>query len=198
MAHNLIVFSHIYVSLFQEIFSSMSENDFGLAELDRIFSKYGRDTNFESSPNHADRNDSEDVGSEDAQTDSDESPTTDAGVVDEANADSGTFDIANVSLTRQETSSFISKLETKGLQIFEDITSDETIQKIKNLPINLMKQQVVMLTAEKKKWDTSIFAAVRIGCYSWKKDSVSLPPKKCLLPNTRSIWTNSHKYLIPL
>ena len=50
-----------------------------------------------------------------------------------------------------------------GESAHEDIISEETIIKIKNLPLPQLKQQVAMLTDEKKKWDASIMAAAKIS-----------------------------------
>jgi hypothetical protein len=46
---------------------------------------------------------------------------------------------------------------------FEEFIPTEIIHKIKNLSFDKLKQQVVMLAAEKSKWDTSIMAAANIG-----------------------------------
>jgi len=46
---------------------------------------------------------------------------------------------------------------------YEDIISDETIMKLKNLTLPQMKQQVAMLSEEKKKSDAAIMAAAKIG-----------------------------------
>lgn len=51
----------------------------------------------------------------------------------------------------------------QGDAFYEDIISDETILKLKELPPEKLKQKVVMLAAEKKKWDASIIAATKIG-----------------------------------
>lgn len=54
-------------------------------------------------------------------------------------------------------------VETPTESFYEDIISDETILKLKELPLPQLKQQVAMLAAEKKKWDTSIMVAAKIG-----------------------------------
>lgn len=57
--------------------------------------------------------------------------------------------------------------ENKSVEVpnpaYEDIMADETILKLKELPLPQLKQQVAMLAAEKKKWDASIMAAAKIG-----------------------------------
>lgn len=46
---------------------------------------------------------------------------------------------------------------------FDDVISDETIVKMKDLPLPKLKQQVVMLATERNKWDASMRAATKIG-----------------------------------
>lgn len=46
---------------------------------------------------------------------------------------------------------------------YEDIITDETILKLKELPLPRMKQQVAILAAEKKKSDAAIIACAKIG-----------------------------------
>jgi len=46
---------------------------------------------------------------------------------------------------------------------YEDVISDETILKLKELPLPKMKQQVAILAAEKKKNDATIIACAKIG-----------------------------------
>jgi hypothetical protein len=62
---------------------------------------------------------------------------------------------------------------------YEDIISEETILKYKDLPLPLMKQQVVMLAAEKKKSDAAIIAAVKIGLLFYE-EGLSKPATKDL------------------
>lgn len=45
----------------------------------------------------------------------------------------------------------------------DDVISDETILKLKELPLPKLKQQVVMLATERNKWDASMLAAANIG-----------------------------------
>lgn len=59
---------------------------------------------------------------------------------------------------------------------YEDIISDETILKLKELPPHLMKQQVAMLAGEKKKWDASIIAAAKVGLLFYE-EGLSKPTK---------------------
>lgn len=45
----------------------------------------------------------------------------------------------------------------------DDVISDETILKLKELSLPQLKQQVVMLATERNKWDASMLAATKIG-----------------------------------
>lgn len=52
---------------------------------------------------------------------------------------------------------------------YEDIISEETILKLKELSLPQMKQQVAILAAEKKKSDAAIIAAAKIGLLFYEK-----------------------------
>lgn len=68
---------------------------------------------------------------------------------------------------------------------YEDVISNETIQKLKELPPHQIKQQVAILAGEKKKWDASIIAATKIGLLFYERGLTK--------PATRELFIQEYK-----
>ncbi len=157
--HNYIGFANIYVSLIFDVITGAKEGDLSLSDIDRMFTKYSKGSDFDGVPFSAFKKKkrkyeaSQDDDTEDEE-DTSNSPVDETDDSPPEDVEKG-VQVRNTSLTEQE--------DSGSFSLADLIPSYETLHKIKNLPFNLMKQQVVMLAAEKEKWDTSIMVAVKIG-----------------------------------